>query len=165
MIFGFRSEDLMSDSALRYFPSQPNRKLSAALKTVSVFNGSSVPSGPTSRRLGLAPFVLRSWQDEQLRELSCDRRRSSNKRSPSLTFSGSVVGGLDMAVMGSSVPPDAGAGPEACADESCKQPNTTVKTAIVRRQRTLRTIPVSPSLGNCRKDVTQNISPNMWAER
>jgi hypothetical protein len=84
-----------------------------------------------------------------------------------LTFSGSIVGGLDMAVMGSSVPPDARAGPEAgaCADESCKQPSTTAKTAIVRRQRTLRTIPVSPDLGNCRKGVTRDISPNMWAER
>src|SRR3954467_12076204 len=143
MIFGFPSEDLMSDSAVRYFPSQPNRKLSAALKTVSVLSGSSEPSKPMSRRLGLAPFVLRSWHDEHLRELSCDRRGSSNNRSPSLTFSGSIVGGLDMAVMGSSVPPDARAGPEACADERCKQPNTTVKTAIVRRQRTLRTIPVS----------------------
>src|SRR4051812_47672461 len=100
MIFGFPSEDLMSDSAVRYFPSQPNRKLSAALKTVSVLSGSSEPSKPMSRRLGLAPFVLRSWHDEQLRELSCDRRGSSNNRSPSLTFSGSIVGGLAMAGVG-----------------------------------------------------------------
>ena len=92
MIFGFSSEDLTSDSAVRIFPSQPNRKLSAALKTVSVLSGSSAPSRPTSRRLGLAPFVLRSWHDEQLRELSCDRRGSSNNRSPSLTFSGSIAG-------------------------------------------------------------------------
>src|SRR4051812_49612230 len=100
MIFGFPSEDLMSDSAVRYFPSQPNRKLSAALKTVSVLSGSSEPSNPMSRRLGLAPFVLRSWHDEQLRELSRDRRGSSNNRSPSLTFSGSIVGGLGMAGVG-----------------------------------------------------------------
>src|SRR4051812_35160836 len=137
MIFGFPSEDLTSDSAVRSFPSQPNRKLSAALKTVSVLNGSSEPSRPMSRRLGLAPFVLRSWHDEQLRELSCDSRGSSNNRSPSLTFSGSIVGGLDMAVIGSSVPFDAGAGPSggcACADESCKQLNKSVQTATVRRQ-------------------------------
>jgi hypothetical protein len=119
-----------------------------------------------SRRLGLAPFVLRSWHDEQLRELSCDRRGSSNNRSPSLTFSGSIVGGLDMAVMGSSVPPDARGGPSACASarESCKQP-ITIKTAIVRRQLTLRTIPVSPNLANCSKGVTRNILRNMWTER
>src|SRR5262245_57363652 len=123
MIFGFPSEDLTSDSAVRYFPSQPSRKLSAALNTVSVLSGSSEPSRPMSCRLGLAPFVLRSWHDEQLRELSRDRRGSPNNRSPSLTFSESIAGALKMAVMGSSVPFDAGAGPSgcACADESCKQ--------------------------------------------
>jgi hypothetical protein len=72
-----------------------------------------------------------------------------------------------MAVMGSSVPLDPRGGPSACASacESCKQPNMTVKTAIVRRQFTLRTIPVSPNLGNCRKGVTRNMLRNMWAER
>jgi hypothetical protein len=72
-----------------------------------------------------------------------------------------------MAVMGSSVPLDARAGSSACAcaDESCKQPNRRAKTATVRRQITLRTIPVSPGLGNSRKGVTRNILPNMWAER
>ena len=64
-----------------------------------------------------------------------DRRTD---RSPSLTFSGSIVGGLDMAVMGSSVPVDAGAGPSACdrAHETCKQPNTRARTATARSQLT-----------------------------
>src|SRR5262249_18961080 len=88
MIFGLPSDDLTFKSAVRNFPSQPNRKLDGGLKTVSVLKGSSEPSRPMSRCLGLAPFVLRSWHDEQLRELSCDRRGSSNNLSPSLTFSG-----------------------------------------------------------------------------
>jgi hypothetical protein len=68
-----------------------------------------------------------------------------------------------MAVIGSSVPFDTGAGPGGCvcADESCKHPDIMAKTTSVRRQRALRTIPVSSGLGECREGVTHNIAPNM----
>src|SRR3981189_2606640 len=72
MSWGFSSAALASDSRVRSFPSQPKRKLSAALNTVGVFSGMLDPSRPTSWLFKLAPFVRRSWHDEQLRELSCD---------------------------------------------------------------------------------------------
>src|SRR4030088_2872046 len=84
----FSNAALASDSRVRSFPSQPKRKLSAALNIVGVFSGMLDPSRPTSWLFKLAPFVRRSWHDEQLRELSCDSRGSPNKRSPSLIFSG-----------------------------------------------------------------------------
>lgn len=57
MVRGLSSDALVSASMLRNFPSQPKRKLSAALKTVSVLSAIAAPSGPTSCCLGLAPFV------------------------------------------------------------------------------------------------------------
>src|SRR6266702_7576312 len=102
MICGLTSDAVTSVSTERYLPSQPKRKLSAELKTVSVLSDSSAPSRPTSCRFVLAPFVPRSWHDEQLLELSTDKRASLNRRSPSLTFRGSIAGGAGMGVMGSS---------------------------------------------------------------
>jgi hypothetical protein len=57
-----------------------------------------------SCRFPLAPFVVMSWQDEQLLELSRAKRPSLNKRSPSLTLSGSIAGVAGVGVIGSSTP-------------------------------------------------------------
>src|SRR5260370_42166838 len=91
---------------VRSFPSEPRRKLSVALKTVRVLNGRLEPSRPMSCRFVLAPLLPISWHDEQLRELSRDKRGSPNRRSPSLTFPGLIGGGSGMGVIGSSATPD-----------------------------------------------------------
>jgi hypothetical protein len=69
---------------------------------VGVLSGRLDPSSPMSCLFVLAPFVLRSWHDKQLRELSCDKRESPNSRSPSLVFRGSIGGGSGIGVIGSS---------------------------------------------------------------
>jgi hypothetical protein len=49
----------------------------------------------------VAPLVWRSWQDEQASVPSCDRRRSTKRRSPSASFSGSAAGACGIGVIGS----------------------------------------------------------------
>src|SRR5258708_2909587 len=89
---------------VRIFPSQPNRKLSEALKTVGVLSGRFEPSKPLWRLSLLAPFVLRSGHEAQLRKLPRDRRVSANRRSQSLTFKASIGRGSGTGMMGSSEP-------------------------------------------------------------
>jgi hypothetical protein len=97
----------------------------------------------------LAPFVLRLWHEEQLRELPRDRRESPNKRSPSLTFKASIGRGSGTGVMGSS-------GDEAvcflrppnrlrnCGREQ-QAPGIMTKIIVIRRRwRASKTIPPLP---------------------
>src|SRR6266850_2122955 len=169
MSWGFSSAALASDSRVRSFPSQPKRKLSAALNIVGVFSRRLEPSMPTSWLFKLAPFVRRSWHDEQLRELSCDSRGSPNRRSPSLIFSGSIAGGSGMGVIGSSATVlfDSGGCTSDCdvAEESCKLPSISAQITIPRRRRAVRAIPGSPGLGHCNKNFLNDIFAELWSER
>src|ERR1700722_18632172 len=97
----FSNEDSIWPSSVRKLPSQFNRKLSAALNTVSVLSSGSGPSGVVVFRPPSAPLVWTSWQDEQANAPSWDKRRSWKSCSPSATFRGSEAGGGGIGVMGS----------------------------------------------------------------
>ena len=105
MICGLRSKASVWDSNVRYFPSQPRRKLSAALNTVVVLKLSATPSGAVSRERLLAPFAPTSWQVAQLRLSSRDSRVSEKSRAPRATRNGfaTSIGAVGNGVMGSSV--------------------------------------------------------------
>src|SRR5882762_205907 len=176
MISGFSNAALTSDSTVRSFPSQPKRKLSAALNTVSVLSGRLDPSRPTSWLFVLAPFVPRSWQDVQLRELPRDSRGSPNRRSPSFIFLGSVSGGAGMGVIGSSAFAmlDCSGCAGVCDDagQSCKPPRISTQIAAGRRSRAIFPFPGGVSccegirrgmLGNCWS--TQPYSMRHWPRR
>ena len=123
---------------MRIFPSQPRRKLSAELNTVGVLSGRVVPSRPSSWLTLVAPLEPRSWHDEQLRELSRDRRGSPNSRSPSLTCMGSIGGSEGMGVIGSSemLLFASGGCASGCgiANESNRAPRTKMQMIVIRRQ-------------------------------
>jgi hypothetical protein len=121
---------------VRIFPSQPKRKLSEALKTVGVLSGRLEPSKPLSWLSLLAPFVLRSWHEAQLRELPRDRRGSANRRSPSLTFEASIGRGSGTGVMGSSETFASCHCTSGCgiAEESNRPPGIKMQIIAIRRQ-------------------------------
>src|SRR5882672_10063603 len=170
MIWGFSSEALVSDSSVRNLPSHPKRELSATLNMVRVLSGRLEPSRPTSWSFVGAPFVPRSWHDEQLRELSRDRRGSPNRLSPSLIFRGSIFCGAGMGRIGSSpvVPFDSNVCPSVRdgPEESCKPPNISTQITAGQRQRlAIGVIPFSSEMGNRRKNLLSGIFIELWSKQ
>src|SRR3979490_2521053 len=167
--WGFSNAALAYAPRGRSFPSQPKRKLSAALNIVGVFSGMLDPSRPTSWLFKLAPFVRRSWHDEQLRELPGHGRGSPNRRAPSLIFSGSIAGGSGMGVIGSSATVlfDSGGCTSDCdpAGGGRNLPSISAQITIPQRPRAVRAIPGSPGLGNCKKNLLNDIFRELQSEQ
>jgi hypothetical protein len=138
MMRGAVNDAIVSASSERNFPSQPKRKFNVALRMVGVLSGRFEPSSPSSCSLLPAPLMLRSWQDEQLRELSCERRGSLNRRSPSLAFNGSAATGSGIGVMGSSTAVLSSSNGSSCgrAGECCKPQRISTQDQRARPART-----------------------------
>jgi hypothetical protein len=75
-------------------------------------------------------LVVTSWQYWQVRELSCEIRRSLNSFSPSATLSGSSAGGLGIGVIGSPRSGKGGGGDCDGAGVTSTQHNSTAQMAI-----------------------------------
>src|SRR5215469_17842381 len=143
-------------SSVRNLPSQPRRKLSAALKTVGVLKGTSDPSRALSRRFVSAPLVRMSWQDTQARDPSPDKRGSAKRRSPRASFNGSASGAGGIGVIGSCA---AGAGGAGIRDSGAAPTVTAMTNSNARHPATISTL---RKRGFKAPDASDNaVSPNV----
>jgi hypothetical protein len=51
------------------------------------------------------------------------------------------------------------------ARESCKLPSISTQITIARRRPTVRAISISPELGNCNKNLLNDMLRELWSER